>query len=74
MVSGDSNLKEYNMSAPATALPRSVQRKEKNQDPSQQDIAKLAYASGKKEACLMSRLKRIGSKQNGNCVANSRPR
>ena len=27
--------------------------------------------SGKKEACLMDRLKRIGSKQNGDCEANS---
>ena len=32
------------MSAPAIALPPSVQRKAKNQDPSRQDIAKLAYA------------------------------
>ena len=32
------------MSAPATALPRSIQRKAKNQNPSQQDIAELAYA------------------------------
>jgi hypothetical protein len=32
------------MSAPAISLPRSIQRKEKIQNPSQQDIAKLAYA------------------------------
>jgi hypothetical protein len=32
------------MSAPAIAIPPSVQRKERSQDPSQQDIAKLAYA------------------------------
>jgi hypothetical protein len=32
------------MSAPAIAPPGSVQRKGKNQNPSQQDIAKLAYA------------------------------
>ncbi len=32
------------MSAPAIALPPSVQRRVKNQDPSQQDVAKLAYA------------------------------
>ena len=32
------------MSAPAIPIPRSVQRKEGGQNPSQQDIAKLAYA------------------------------
>jgi len=32
------------MSAPAIAPPGSVQRKAKNQGPSQQDIAKLAHA------------------------------
>jgi hypothetical protein len=36
--------KEYNMSAPAIAIPRSVQQKTKIQDPPQQDIAKLAHS------------------------------